>query len=377
MAQAETIPAATPAGGSNHSRLTRSVVATVAERYALVGVLIAAILFFAFDSGTSSSFLTQGNVDNVLRNIAVTGILGMGILVPLVSGYFDLSVPAIAGVANVVVAALLCTYHYPIWLALCLGVAVGPVIGLINGFLFGMLRLNAMIGTLAMYTFLGGVMLAYTKGQEIFNGFPTSLGNWGISNALGIPWPLWIFLIITLLTWYLVARTPFGRQLAAIGSNEAAARLVGIRLERTIFITFLISSLLGAAGGTLLTIQTGNGDATTGVSYLFPAMSVVFLGQTTIHPGRVNVWGAVVALFLTAVVVNGLSLLGASSWVEQVFDGLALIASLAVSSLISRAQIRRAGRLLLNDPSLRSRGDLPGAGNGSPVGEQVGETLNS
>lgn len=349
MAQADTSPATASTTRSAEKRLKRPLAGVLLERYALVGIFILVFLFFTFHPETSASFLTKPNIDNVLRNIAVTGILAMGILVPLVAGYFDLSVPAIAGAANVVVAALLCTYEQPIWLALLAGLLVGPIIGVVTAFLAGVLRLNALIATLGMYTLLGGVLLEYTGGREINQGFPVSLGNWGISDALGVPWPLWMFAIVTLLTWYLVARTPFGRRLAAIGSNEAAARLVGIRLGRTIFITFVISALLGAAGGTLLTIQTGTGNATQGISYLFPAMAAVFLGQTAIQPGRVNVWGTVIALLLTAVVVNGLSLLGAQSWVQQVFNGTALIVSLAVSSLLARAQVRRAGRLVLAD----------------------------
>lgn len=353
MAPGETTGAvAEPLGAADalsraDERMKRSIAAVIVERYALVGLLIAAILFFALYPTTADTFLTKPNVDNILRNIAVTGMLAMAMLVPLVAGYFDLSVSATAATANVVVAALLVRYDEAIWIALLAGVLVGPVIGIVNGFLAGVLRLNALIATLAMYTLLGGILLAYTKGEQIQEGFPISLGDWGLGHLLELPRPLWIFAIVTVVTWYVVERTPFGRRLAAIGSNETAARLVGIRLGRMIFITFLVSAVFGAAAGTLLTIQTGTGNATTGISYLFPAIAVVFLGQTAIQPGRVNVWGTVTALLLTAVVVNGLSLLGAQSWVEQVFNGAALLVSLAVSSLMARARAGRAGRLVL------------------------------
>ena len=132
-------------------------------------------------------------------------------------------------------------------------------------------------------------------------------------------------MIVAVLAWYLLTQTPFGRKLTAIGSNETAARLAGFRVDRMVFITFLLSGLLGAFAGILLTAQNLGADSTTAPSYLFAALAAVFLGQTAIRPGQYNVWGTMFGVFLVAVAVDGFTLLGAQAWVTPVFDGGALL----------------------------------------------------
>lgn len=125
-------------------------------------------------------------------------------------------------------------------------------------------------------------------------------------------------------------------------------------------ISFVVAALLGGVAGVLLLIRTGAGDATTGVSYLFPALAAVFLGQTAITPGRPNVWGTVVAVFVVATAVNGLTLMGAQFWVQQVFNGAALLIALILSALLVRGRARRATRaLLIGTSEIRSSGEPP------------------
>jgi ribose transport system permease protein len=347
MSESTTTGAPPQQGADTTTTRTGVGLGAVAERYALLGLLIAVVLFFALHPTTSPFFLTGINIQNVLSNLAVTGILAVGMVVPLVAGYFDLSVSAVAAASNVLVASLLCTVGAPIWVGLLAGVVLGPVIGAAVGYLAAVLRLNALIATLAVYTLMGGALLAYTRGATISANFPQSLGEWGAGQWFGLPRPFWLFVVVVLAGWYLLELTPFGRRLAAIGSSEPAARLAGINLRRLVLLAFVISGFLGALAGTLMTVRAGSGDATTGTSYLFPALTAVFLGQTAIKPGRVNIWGTAIAVLLAAVIVNGLSLFGAQSWVEQAFNGGALLASLVVATLGVRARDRRASKAIL------------------------------
>jgi hypothetical protein len=162
---------------------------------------------------------------------------------------------------------------------------------------------------------------------------------------LGIETPFWLLIVITVAVWFMHRQTPFGRRLTAVGSNETAARLTGIRVDRAVLIAYVLSGLLSGVGGVLLTAQGGNADSTIGISYLFPAMAAVFLGQTAITPGRPNVWGTFFALFLVAVAVDGFTPMGAASWISQVFNGAALLVAVAVSSLMASVRERRAKRL--------------------------------
>jgi ribose transport system permease protein len=335
------------AGDTERSAWSRISVGKALERYSLLGLLSVLIIFFSLTPSTSRVFLSAANLQNILANQSVTGFVALGMVVPLIAGYFDLSVAAVAGLSNLTMAALLCTYHTPIWVAVVCGIGVGAVVGLFNGLLAAVLRLNALIATLATYILLSGLMLAYTSGQTISNGFPEKLGLWGSGKWIGVARPFWLLIIGAIVIWYIIALTPYGRRLTAIGSSEIAARLAGIRVTRAVLLSFVASGLLGGIAGVLLTIRTGSGDATTGISYLFPALAAVFLGQTVITPGRANVWGTMIGVFLVAVAVNGLTLLGAQTWVQQVFNGLALLLSLIVSAAVRQMRDRRARRALL------------------------------
>lgn len=333
--------------GSANQANSHNRFSSFAERYALVALLLALIIFFSVNGNTGPFFSSSSNLRSLAANLAVTGILAMGMVIPLVAGYFDLSISAIAGASSITVAAMLCNYHSPVWLAVTVGVLIGPILGMCTAFLVTILKLNPMIASLGVYILISGFLLAYTQGGVISSGFPTWLSDWGVGSSLGLPHAFLIFIFLAFVCWYVIDLTPYGRKLTAIGSSDRAARLAGIPLDRVVLISFLLSGFFGGVAGVLLTIQTGSADATTGISYLFPALTVIFLGQTAIKPGRVNVWGTVTATALAAVAVNGLTLLGAQSWVQQVFNGGVLIISLTVSVMIARARERRAGQLLL------------------------------
>lgn len=290
---------------------------------------------------TSGQFGTGANIQVILANQSVTGLIALGMVVPMVAGYFDVSAAAIAGVSNVMMGALVVTHHLPIVVGIIASVAAGCVAGAFNGVLIGILRLNPFITTLGTYIVVSGLLDLYTQGKEI-SGVPPSLGAWTLDKWLGIETPFWLLLLVAILVWYMHRQTPFGRKLTAIGSNERAARLTGIRVDRSIFLAYVLSGLLAGIGGVLLTAQSGNADSTTAISYLFPALAAVFLGQTAITPGRYNVWGAMFGLFLVAVAVDGFTLMGAASWITQVFNGAALLLAVTVSMQMTRARERRA-----------------------------------
>lgn len=327
-------------------RERRSVpVASVLERAGIPLLLVALVVFFGLSIG--DVFTSPANLQNIFANQSVTGLIAIGMVVPLVAGYFDLSVAAIAGLASVTFAAVSGTYQLPIPVGIVAGLLVALIAGCLNAVLVGLVRLNPFITTFGTYVFFGGLLQLYTGGTTLGNGLPPTLGSWGTQRFLGIAAPFWMLVLIGLVVWYVLTQTPFGRKLAAIGSNEAAARLAGFRVDRAVFIAFLTSALLGGIAGCALTSRTLVADATSAQAYLFPALAAVFLGQTAIRPGHYNVWGTLFGVFLVAVAVNGLTLMGAKSWVTDVFNGAALVASVALSTLVTRGRERRAKAVLL------------------------------
>jgi ribose transport system permease protein len=323
--------------------------AFVFEKAGIPLFLLVLILIFSVDSSTGSAFTSLPNIRSVLANQSVTGLIALAMVVPLTAGYFDLSVAAIAGVSNVTIGALISTYGWPVWLSLLVGVLAGVLAGALNGFLVAILRLDAFITTLGTYILWAGLLDVYTGGKTISSGIPLGFSLWGSGTWAGVPRPFWLLIVIGLVLWFFLTQVPFGRRLAAIGSNETAARLAGIRATRSVFITYLVAGFLSGVAGALLTSRNGGADSTSALSYLFPALAAVFLGQTAIDPGHHNVWGTMFGLFLVAVAVDGFTLLGASSSATQVFNGLALIISVAVSTFTTRARERRARAVQLEN----------------------------
>lgn len=318
------------------------LVAQSLERGGIPIFLLILIVVFSTWSQTGSVFVTSANIQNIIANQSVVGIIAIGMVVPLVAGYFDLSVPAIAGLTSVTMASLISNHGQGVTVAILAGLLLSVAAGGLNGFLIAVLRLNPFIATLGLYILIGGLLQAYTKGVPILQGIPPGLGTWGSGHWLGLARPFWLLMLIAILVWFLLAQTPYGRTLAAIGSNEGAAKLAGIRVERAVLLTYVLSGLLGGLAGVMLTIRNGSADQSSAISYLFPAFAALFLGQTSIKPGYPNVWGTVFGVFLIAVAVNGLTLAGAQGWVSAVFNGTALLLSVTVSAVGARYRDRRA-----------------------------------
>lgn len=322
---------------------------TYLERTGLPVFLAILIVVFATIPSTGPQFRTLVNVQNILANQSVTGLIALSMVIPLVAGYFDLSVAAIAGVSNVTVASLISQHGQPIAVSLIAGVLAGVAAGGLNAVLITALNLDAFITTLGTYIFWTGALALFTGGSTISNGIPISFSLWTVRKWLGIPRAFWLLIIVAILVWFMLAQTPFGRKLAAIGSNEMAARLAGIRTRRAVAITYLLSGLLAGVAGALLTSTNGGGDSTSAISYLFPALAAAFLGRTAIDPGHYNVWGTMFGLFLVAVAVDGFTLIGAPNSVTQMFNGGALVISIAVATYTTRARERKARAIQLEN----------------------------
>lgn len=324
--------------------LAVDVLLGLTERLGLVGILVGMVVFFAVHPTTGPVFTSGANVSNLLGDQAVVGLVALAMLLPLIAGYFDLSVAANVGVVNVAVAALMSVHGWSPLVAVPTGILVGGLVGMMVGFLVARLQLDAFIVTFGVYIFLNGVTLWYTKGVVITGNIPSSVGAWGSLDWVGLPRPFVLLAIVAVLTWVLVSQTPFGRYLESIGSSEPAARLVGIKTGRSIWLSFVASGVLAGVAGCLLTSRQGGADATVGQSYLFPAVAAIFLGATAIRPGRYNVWGTVIGVYFVAVAVSGLILLGADYWVQPLFNGAILVVAVGLATYSGRVRTRREVR---------------------------------
>jgi ribose transport system permease protein len=312
------------------------------ERYALVLLLAAEIVFFSLFSKTGPFFFTLEDFRTIVENQSVLSVAALASIVPLIAGNFDLSVGAVALLADIVCAAATANFHAPLALALVIAVAFGAVIGLANGITVAKAGVNALITTLGTFYVIIGVLNWYTHGNAIVTGIPASLTDINVLRWLGIPRIAVFMIIAAVAIWYLLAQTPWGRYLHAVGSNSEAARLVGVRVDRVVVTSFVVSGTFAAVAGVLELANTGNAfpDVNNASGLLLPALASAFLGATTIWPGRFNVLGTLVGVFFIAIAVQGLTLAGVSDWVQYVLSGAILIVAIAASSIIRRQRGR-------------------------------------
>lgn len=313
--------------------------AQVVAKYGLVGLLVIEIALFTILA--PDTFATTANFQNILASQAILMIVTLGLTLPVLAGEFDVSVANNLGFTMVLIGYLTVLHGWPLVPALVVCVLVGGLVGLVNAFLVVKLGINSFIATIGVGTILLG-LTAQMSENTVIPGLPKPLVNAATGEFLGLPLPVFYGLGLALLLWIVYELTPVGRRIMFVGAGRESARLAGINVPRIIGGAFVASGVIASIAGLTLAGQFGASDPLVGSSYLLPAFAGVFLGATSIKPGRPNAWGTVIALYLLIVGVTGLQLLGAGAWVQDVFNGAALVVGVAIASIASRK--RRAGR---------------------------------
>lgn len=321
--------------GTAITRHARSATATsldIARRYATVGLIILLVLVFSF---ASPYFFTANNLGSLLSSQGVLICLAFASLFPLIIGEFDLSLGFLVGFLAVA-GAKIAQFGLPFWQLAMIMIALGAVVGAVNGFLVVRLRISAFIATLATGIILGALSNGISNGQIIFGSVPQTMIDIGRGRFLGLGISIWCVMVIALALFYLLEHTPLGRRFYAIGGSETVAFMAGVptRLLRTM--SFVMAGAMVGIGSVFQLGLRAGGDPTFGPALLLPAYAAVFLGATTHRPGQYNVFGTVVAIVLLAVGFNGLSLIGIPFWAEPLFDGIVLLVAVLVANAEAR-----------------------------------------
>jgi ribose transport system permease protein len=319
-----------------------AVVLGLFQRYSLVVLLGLSVAIYGIWGKNPEIFLGAADIRNILSSQAVLVVLTLGLIIPMTSGSLDLSIGNIAGLSSVATAAFYAHAHVPLFLGIILGILVGAVFGLANGLLVVLLRVDSFIITLGTASAIFGLVIWYTNGQSIVLGIPQALLTFGGGNFLGVPDSVYVVAGFALLAWYLLEQTPYGRSLHAVGSSRAAARLVGIRVERSVFAAFILSGASAGLAGVLLLASSGAGNPQIGQSFTLTAVAAAFLGAASFKVGQLNVLGSVVAILFLAVNITGLTFLGVQDWINQLFTGAALVVAIAFSTALHRERKHRA-----------------------------------
>jgi ribose transport system permease protein len=300
------------------------------ERYGLVVLLIVVVAFFSLDPSTPQ-FATSANIKAVLSNEALTGIIALASIFPLVGGQFDLSLGPVMGLSSLICAGVMSKMGLPLGVAVVAAIAVGAAIGTLNGIIVTKVKVSSIVTTLGMTSIIAALVTWYTSGNSIIEGINPALTDLGTAQWLGIPCPLYFLAAVALVAWYVLGHTPWGRALQGVGANPRAAEIVGLPVNRLTLVSFTVGGTVAGVGGVLLLAVSGSGNPSVGPGYLLPALAAALLGATTIQPGRFNVGGTLVAVYFLAATVSGLTFLGAESWVKDMFNGVALVVAVGIS----------------------------------------------
>ena len=338
--------AATP-----HRTVSRAAVAASLIRLRALLALIALVGALSF---LSPAFLTTANLAILLKHVAINAIMAVGMTFVILSGGIDLSVGSIAGLAGMIAGGLIdkgltlpmfgVVVYFQVWLVVAIAMLAGALVGAVNGLLVARLSVAPFIATLGtMYAARGAALLL--SGGATFPDLTgeASLRNTGFpwigsGSVLGIALPIWFMIVFAVVGACLAARTPFGRHVYAVGGNERAALISGVRVKRIQLLVYVISGFCSAAVGLIIASQLGAAHPATGQSFELNAIAAVVLGGTSLMGGRGTIGGTIIGALVIGALADGLVLLGVSEFWQIVIKGAVIVVAVVLDQLQRRVQ---------------------------------------
>lgn len=305
------------------------------KKYGIIFILIIMVVALSF---LNKNFMSPSNIRNLLTQVAIYGILACGMLLVIVSRGIDLSVGSVLAFSGVIAGSVSQTVGAfgkmfpnlgmaPIWLTLLLALLVGALCGAINGALIAYTGIPAFIATLGMYTAARGAALMYTSGRPISNINPTIL-KFGSKIFSVLTMPIFIYLIVIIITFLILRFTSFGKSVYAIGGNIQAAEISGIKVKRNITLIYTYCGLLAGLCAIVYMGRTGGSiQPAAATGYELTAIAATTIGGTSHSGGIGTVWGTVVGALILGVMTNGFTMLGVDAYVQQIVQGFIIVAA--------------------------------------------------
>jgi ribose transport system permease protein len=307
------------------------------DKFITLGAVI--VLFIVF-SITARNFFTLRSVLSLALQTSAVTIMGIGVTFTIITGGIDLSIGSVIALAGTI-AVMVARAGVPIWLSMIIGLFVGVVCGFLNALMITRLKLPPFIATLSMMMVARGVALTITNA----NAWPAPEGFGDLGNNTifrtgpkfpGISYPVIIMIVVTILFSLILGRTRIGRYIYAVGSNEEAARLSGIKIDQVKYVAYIISGLLAALVGIILASRMVTSQPNSASGYELNAIAASVIGGTSLMGGVGTVLGAVVGSFVIGILTVGLTMAGANYFMQQIVVGLVLIAAVTFDKLWSR-----------------------------------------
>lgn len=348
---------------SNSDRLASSSARCVLLLLRARAILVLVLLLVLFSS-LAPSFMTANNLSILAKHVAISAILAIGMTFVVLAGGIDLSVGSVAGLGGMTAGYVITqgiTYggaqHFPpVIIAVLLTFLVCMFVGLLNGWLVAKAGVAPFIATLGTLYIARGAALLLSNGKTFPNlagvssRHNTGLTLVGQSFFLHVPTPVWIMAVLFAFAAFVASKTPFGRHVYAVGGNERAARLAGIRVPRVKLVTYLFSSICAACVGLIIASQLEASHPATGETFELNAIAAVVLGGTSLMGGRGSVTGSLIGAFVIGVLADGLVMLGVSEFWQIVIKGVVIVVAVAIDQLQSRLQAKFLPLLMRSSP---------------------------
>jgi len=294
--------------------------------YPLIGFLVVFLVMVLYND----NFLTANNLSNVARQVSINAILAIGMTCAILLGGIDLSVGPVMALSGTVGAGMIAAGLDPMS-GIFIGMLIGILFGAANGFMIAYARMPAFIVTLATLGIARGIGLIYTGGYPI-SGLPDSFSFWGRGDVFGLQTPILIMLIMYVIAYIVLNHTSFGRYVYAVGGNEEASRLSGVRVPIVIMAVYTISGFTASIAGVILTSRLMSGQPNAGVGFELDAIAAVVIGGTAMSGGRGAIIGTLIGAMLLGVLNNGLNLAGVSPYVQNVIKGIIILVAIYIGT---------------------------------------------
>jgi ribose transport system permease protein/putative xylitol transport system permease protein len=317
------------------ANLARKQVLTVLGKQ---GILIAFVLFMVIFALANSNFLSLDNLQSVIRSSAILGVMALGVTFVVISGNLDLSVGSMMSFSTIVVLDL----HDKLGPNLAIPTMYLMTLGLggFIGYLVGYLRLNSLIVTLGMLSAIHGLTLTYSGGQnmDIADKSNTWFGFFGRGEIFGLPVPIILFILLAAFLGILLAKTPFGRKVYAVGGNPTAAAFSGIPRARTVFTCYLISAFCVATAGLIQASRSMGSQNTVGQGLELEVLAAVILGGASLLGGSGTIFKTVIGILILGFIQNGLLLMGWPFYVQFVITWIIIILAVWLDISVKRGK---------------------------------------
>ena len=299
-------------------------------------VLLTIFLIILFSVLLPTTFPTLLNVRSIVSDKAIIALLSLGAMIPMAAGRIDLTVGYGIVLWHILAISLQTVYGVPWPIAVLIVLCLGAIMGVLNGLLVEVAKIDSFIATLGTGTILYALALWHTGGRQVVGVVPDGFYKLNATMIFGLPITGYYVLAIGVVMWLVFEYLPIGRYLYAIGASPKAAALNGIPVRKFVIGAFVASGVLTALTGVLLASKLRIGQASVGLEFLLPALVGAFLGSTTIKPGRVKVWGTLIGVMILAVGISGIQQFGGSFWVEPLFNGVTLLVAIGIAGYAQR-----------------------------------------